>query len=628
MSIVRVHYRERQRLSAADLRLEQDYRLGLGGRHDLAHHSWGIVRGLRLVADGAGGFLLTPGIAIDGYGREIFVPHPLAVDIAGLNQQRCWYVQLYYCERPQQACGKQPAPRIDQRPVVVVTDSLLQPAPSLDDLARARAAGAGGLAPWPVLVATFGFGCDTTGELVGYHRTRYAAHQAALIRAPNGHAELQLGLASRVDFYHFLLSTRGAAGAMGKRIGIDRHDTVHFWRPLCIRASLAAGKVDIGHNLQLHFVTPMPAGTGGSLRIEGQFDARLNNLTASLRASGTGPVISAAGAVLAREIAELIFDDGQLGAVRLIDANKGTRISFAKGRKRIQGDADATTPFSAQVAPLDAKLVLKSVPHAAADTVAGPCDIARTRSGRAESDLNALLFRPATEIVADPLAREIHAVDTTRPGDLAPGSALRIVGGAADDTDAAARVSIGARIKAEYHPALRMDGGRRIAIRRLPGQPDKPVLKVERTVYLPPIGAKDPLLPEMLVLAYMGGLRRIGNVDTSIKITLSLPVTPQPGSGVLATPPAYHIDIQPPPGTPYTVKHMMELITGADGKGDLTFRSITLPPASGNLGAGVGEIAVPELGRIDDRVAVTVLMLVEIRQKVRVVVSNLQVVPL
>jgi hypothetical protein len=380
--------------------------------------------------------------------------------------------------------------------------------------------------------------------------------------------------------------------------------------------------------LQLHFVTPMPAGTGGSLRIEGQFDARLNNLTASLRASGTGPVISAAGAVLARDIAELIFDDGQLGAVRLIDANKGTQISFAKGRKRIQGDADATTPFSAQVAPLDAKLVLKSVPHAAADTGAGPCDIARTRSGRAESDLNALLFRPATEIVADPLAREIHAVDTTRPGDLVPGSALRIVGGAADDTDAAARVSIGARIKTEYHPALRMDGGRRIAIRRLPGQPDIPVLKVERTVYLPPIGAKDPLLPEMLVLAYMGGLRRIGNVDTSIKITLSLPATPQPGSGVLATPPAYHIDIQPPPGAPYTVKHMMELITGADGKGDLTFRSITLPPASGNFGAGVGEIAVPELGRIDDRVAVTVLMLVEIRQKVRVVVSNLQVVPL
>ncbi|MCY0916455.1 hypothetical protein [Massilia antarctica] len=620
MSIMRVHYRERQRLGAADLRFEQDYRLGLGGRHGLAHHGWGIVRGLRLVAAGAG-YLLTPGIAIDGYGREIVVPGPLVVDVGGLNQKLCWYVLLYYCEQAPDPCGSQPAPRIGQRPVVTVASSFAPPTALPDDLAGARAAGLGSLAPWPVLVATFGTGCNPDGRLINYARTRYAGHRAAAIRAPNGRALMQLGLTSRADFYHFLLSTADAGEALDKRIGIDRHDTVHVWRPLYISASEAAASIDIGNKLMLHITAPMPAGPGSRVWIDGQLDALLNTLTTARRATGVPSPGADAHTLLKRESATLAFQDGQLGAVRLLDAVKLTPISFASGRRRRRTSGAAPTAFSVQLEPQDARLVLKNVAPGAAGAAASPCDVARTRGSDAQSDLSALRWRPASAIEADPLMREIHAINTSLPGDPVAGTTLRIVGGAADDTDAATRVSVGAPVAGLYHAALRMDGGRRIEIRGLPGQAGEAVLTVERTVYLPPIGAKDPLLPELLMLAYIGGLRRIGNITTAVTITLSAPVA-APSVSVPGTLPSYHINVQPAPGTSFTVKRTMELVTGEDGKGDLTFRALALPPATTTLAAGVGDIALPELRRVEPQVQVMVLMLVEIGPAVRVVVSN------
>lgn len=609
MGIMRVHYRERQRLNAADMRQEQDYRLGLGGRHDLAHHSWGIVRGLRLVAGADGSFMLTPGVAIDGYGREIVVPLARAVDVAGLDPPGAGYVQLYYCEEAQQpsagkSCGDQPAPRIGPRPVVVAS-SFAAPIPAPGDLALARAAGVDGLAAWPVLVATIG-----AGAAIGYSLTRYAAHHAALIRAPNARALIQLGLLSRMDFYHFLLSTRDATAALDKRIGIDRHGTVHFWRSLSISASKAEARISVARNLQLKITAPMPAGTGRPT-IEGAIDARFDTLTVSLRAGALPAEGSDAHAPLVGERAALAFRDGQLGKVELFDAEVREVIRFSKGRRRalrqLGGQAAA---FSEQMVPADATLVLKNLPASPVDG-ASPCDIERTRSSRAEPDLSALLLRPAKAVKAAPLAREVHAIDTSRPGDLVPGTALRITGGAADDSDASDRVSIGIHLDDGYHAAFHMNGGRRIAISALTGKATEPVLKVERTVYLPPIGAKDPLLPELLALAYMGGLRRMGNVTSAVKLTLEL-VRPD-GAPPQGAPLSYHIETRPVQGTAFTVKRTMELITGEDGKGDLTFRALAPPPA---------DIALPDLGQARRKVQLTVLMLVEIAQKTRVVASE------
>jgi hypothetical protein len=68
--ITRVHYFERQFLRTQDFVDEQSYHLAMRRRHNIAHHTWGIVHGLEVVAE-EGNVFVQPGIAIDGYGREL-----------------------------------------------------------------------------------------------------------------------------------------------------------------------------------------------------------------------------------------------------------------------------------------------------------------------------------------------------------------------------------------------------------------------------------------------------------------------------------------------------------------------------------------------------------------------------
>jgi hypothetical protein len=84
--ISRVRYFERQFLRAIDFRAEQQYDRDARRRHALASHTWGIVTGLELheVPDAGGsGFVdvvLQPGVAIDGFGREIVCFDPVRLD--------------------------------------------------------------------------------------------------------------------------------------------------------------------------------------------------------------------------------------------------------------------------------------------------------------------------------------------------------------------------------------------------------------------------------------------------------------------------------------------------------------------------------------------------------------------
>lgn len=77
---VRVRYYERQFLRTQDFRDEQAYHLALGRRHNIAHHSWGIVFGLELEVDAEGRPFIRPGMAVDGYGRELALPERRDVD--------------------------------------------------------------------------------------------------------------------------------------------------------------------------------------------------------------------------------------------------------------------------------------------------------------------------------------------------------------------------------------------------------------------------------------------------------------------------------------------------------------------------------------------------------------------
>lgn len=82
--IERLNYYQGQYLRAQDFRDEQEYHRDLRRRHNLGQHTWGIVTGLELVEeDKEGGsgkdVFIQPGMAVDGYGREIvlFAAHKL-----------------------------------------------------------------------------------------------------------------------------------------------------------------------------------------------------------------------------------------------------------------------------------------------------------------------------------------------------------------------------------------------------------------------------------------------------------------------------------------------------------------------------------------------------------------------
>jgi hypothetical protein len=82
----RVRFRERQPLTAADLDAEQAHRLALRRRHNAGQHGWGIAAGLALRGEPGGGLLVDPGLALDGFGRELVLPAPVRIDRAALEQ--------------------------------------------------------------------------------------------------------------------------------------------------------------------------------------------------------------------------------------------------------------------------------------------------------------------------------------------------------------------------------------------------------------------------------------------------------------------------------------------------------------------------------------------------------------
>src|SRR5437899_3175279 len=104
MTDLRARFRERQILAAGDLTTEQVFETAQRRRHNLGPHGWGVVTGLALTTD-AGGRGVEPGMAIDGYGRELLVPArvPLpaaAFDRLGSAQLDVW---LVYGREPEMA---------------------------------------------------------------------------------------------------------------------------------------------------------------------------------------------------------------------------------------------------------------------------------------------------------------------------------------------------------------------------------------------------------------------------------------------------------------------------------------------------------------------------------------------
>lgn len=87
----RLHYYQRQYLGAEDFEAQQAYHRDMRRRHNLGHHAWGIVTGLELVETPREGdatavdVYVQPGMAVDGFGREIIVFQPHKIDPADFD---------------------------------------------------------------------------------------------------------------------------------------------------------------------------------------------------------------------------------------------------------------------------------------------------------------------------------------------------------------------------------------------------------------------------------------------------------------------------------------------------------------------------------------------------------------
>jgi hypothetical protein len=639
MGITRVRYRERQRLTAADLRSEQSYRLGMAGRHHLGPHEWGVIRGLRVVRVESGAFRLMPGVAIDGYGREVLVPLPVDLRIADFAESQCWFVYVYYCEDPEQvppgrACRDAPAPRIRQRTAIRVETTLFAPPDLAADLSSARAAGTiPGADPWPILVARIGKGCPPPTErnapLIDYSLVTHVSHRAARVVAPTDNAVLQLGLESLMDVYHFLVSTRDTKRVLNKRLGIDRDRTLHVWRPLVVAGAEGYGEANLGDGVALQISMPMPAGLDRTLRIDGRIDPELRKLSASLfelgRMPRDAPPVLFKDESLAGRIVPLKFGTLSAASVSVLDTAKASVLTFGAARKKFRqiqrvGARDtksepqpaADVAFSIELGRTGGRLsLIAAEPTNDAEEV--PCgDVARTR-GSLSPSTGMVLLRPAAAIDADPSRREIHAVVTSAPTDSVPKTELRISGGGADDSDASGRLSVGAQTDAGHVAAMRMDGGRRI---RLLAGPDvttpQPLLDVKGTAYLPPIGKNDALLTDLMALAYMSGLFQIGNADTRFDIEVA---------SRLADGYTYDITLKTSVAS-FTIKRALELIVGKDGPADMSVRALVeIPPGAPKVDPNT-PVAVPGLAPSGRNVSILVLMLIKSGNATRVVYST------
>jgi hypothetical protein len=96
-SISRVHYFEGQFLRTQDFNDEQGYHVAMHRRHNIAHHTWGIVSGLELVQN-EGSFFVESGMAVDGYGRELVLPQktPLSLSAFVDKNSKALEVWLVY----------------------------------------------------------------------------------------------------------------------------------------------------------------------------------------------------------------------------------------------------------------------------------------------------------------------------------------------------------------------------------------------------------------------------------------------------------------------------------------------------------------------------------------------------
>ena len=251
----RVRYRERQLLRAADLAAEQSYHLAARRRHNTGLHGWGIVRGLRLIETPAG-FGVEPGMALDGYGRELFIGEPLVIqeesfDLLESDELDVWLVYDRVEEttalRGRWDCGPgrhnrwREVSRLRLTPAHQPANPRAPVEVPLDDIPFAphRTPPDDPAREWPVYLGTIS-NRQTFAPVERLPRP-YVKLAGEFVNAPSGRARMQVGSELVSQSERFAVAVPDATGAFIKRLSIDREGKT------AIR-----GDANLGGNLTMH----------------------------------------------------------------------------------------------------------------------------------------------------------------------------------------------------------------------------------------------------------------------------------------------------------------------------------------------------------------------------------------
>ncbi len=228
--ITRVHYFPRQFLRTQDFTDEQAYHIAMRRRHNVAHHTWGIASGLEVVlADG--NFYVQPGVAIDGYGRELVLSQkqPLNAKAFVDKGSRTLDVWLIYglvsedkppagyagCGEPDAALfyRAQEAAHVELSKPSLVSTSRRQPdgVPAADlNFSPFRTPPDTALSSWPVFLGQIINDPTNTKQPVSVNAADrpYIGLVGESVIAPSGRARVQIGAERENDASRFAVFTR------------------------------------------------------------------------------------------------------------------------------------------------------------------------------------------------------------------------------------------------------------------------------------------------------------------------------------------------------------------------------------------------------------------------------------
>ncbi|WP_447602826.1 hypothetical protein [Nitrospira sp. Nam80] len=476
---------------------------------------------------------MQPGLAIDGYGRELALFQSVTLTLQpGPAPQ---YVYLFYCERPYGACGSAPAPRIKDSAEVDVS-SEKWPVPNLQvSLTHATAAGQASRLPlWPVLLGVIEW--NKEGKLgVTRSQSPFTRVPGSHIAAPSGKTVMRVGQENLADPYHFRISSQVANGMLQNRFAIDRDGNPIFWGNVTITGSTRAAVIPIPSG-----GTPIKAELKSSIGADVRWRAALEPkkggkqvLKVSFR-SKAGPgekvvedTLDLDIGVKARRLSNLLgqFNENS----KLVNVKKIGTMPLALLEHHRPKD-DAAEPDDLNRGPVfdDRESSLEYVGGTLRFTPEGAeptgrfcgCDREPERTKKLPEGV---ILKPGTAVPV-PSPRDIYCI-RVKPGDQAPIEEVRIAGGPFKEEDYNRRVTIG-HSPSHFEPWLTMLGNGTVA---LPGGKITdtgkafPMINVIGTLRLPAVkpDPRDQLFNNLMVFAFTRGVLSVSS--SLIKITFNLP---------------------------------------------------------------------------------------------------------